>query len=62
MATAQAAENHGVDEAWPDIYNVGYMHQFQPEFTPMEHLSNDRKDHHENSHQLCDETEHPVLS
>ena len=31
----------------------------------MEHLSNDHEDRpnqHENSHKLCDETEHPVLS
>ena len=31
----------------------------------MEHLSNDHKDHpnqHENSHKLCNETGHPVLS
>ena len=31
----------------------------------MEHLPNDHKDHtnqHENSHKLCDETGHPVLS
>ena len=31
----------------------------------MEHLSNDHEDHpnqHENSHKLCDETGHPVLS
>ena len=31
----------------------------------MEHLSNDREDHpnqHENSHKLCSETGHPVLS
>ena len=30
----------------------------------MEHLSNDHEDHrnqHDNSHRLCDETEHPVL-
>ena len=31
----------------------------------MEHLSNDHEDHpnqHENSHKLCDETGHTVLS
>ena len=31
----------------------------------MEHLSNDHKDHphqHKNSHKLCDEMGHPVLS
>ena len=31
----------------------------------MEHLSNDHKDHpsqHENSHKLCNETEHPVVN
>ena len=31
----------------------------------MEHLSNDHEDHpdqHENSHNLCSETRHPVLS
>ena len=31
----------------------------------MEHLSNDYEDHsnqHENSHKLCNEMEHPVLS
>ena len=31
----------------------------------MEHLSNDHKDHpnqHKNSHKLCGETRHPVLS
>ena len=31
----------------------------------MEHFSNDHKDHlnqHENSHKVCDETGHPVLS
>ena len=30
----------------------------------MEHLSNDHEDrpsHHENSHKLCNEAEHPVL-
>ena len=29
MAAAQEAENHG-DEAWPDIFYEGYIHQFQP--------------------------------
>ena len=31
----------------------------------MEHLSNDHEDHpkqHEKSHQLCDETGHPVVN
>ena len=31
----------------------------------MEHLSTDQEDHttqHENSHKLCDETGHPILS
>ena len=31
----------------------------------MEHLSNDHKDHpnqHKNSHKLCDETGHPILT
>ena len=31
----------------------------------MEHLSNDHRDHpnqHENSHKLCNETEHPVVN
>ena len=33
MAAAQTAENHGMKEAWPDIFHEGYMHQFQPETT-----------------------------
>ena len=31
----------------------------------MEHLSNDHEEHpnqHENSHKICDETEHTILS
>ena len=30
---AQAAENHGDSEAWPDTYDDVRMHQFQPEPT-----------------------------
>ena len=33
MAAAQAAENHGDEWGWPDTYDVGYIHQFQPELT-----------------------------
>ena len=34
MATAQAAENYGyMSDAWPDTYNEGYIHQFQPKPT-----------------------------
>ena len=29
MTAAKAAENHG-DEAWPDTFDEGYIHQFQP--------------------------------
>ena len=34
-------------------------------YLPMEHLSNDHEDHpnqHKNSHKVCNETGHPVLS
>ena len=30
MAAAQAAE---ISEVWPDTYDEGYVHQFQPEPT-----------------------------
>ena len=33
MAPVQAAENHGDNGAWPDIYDKAYIHQFQPEPT-----------------------------
>ena len=34
MAAARAAEmTMGMSEAWPDIYNEGYIHNFQPEPT-----------------------------
>ena len=29
MAAAQVAENYG-DKGWTDIYDEGYVHQFQP--------------------------------
>ena len=31
MAAAQAAENHGDIEAWPNTLDEGYTHKFQPE-------------------------------
>ena len=34
MATAQAAENYKISEAWHDIYDEGYIHQFQPDPDP----------------------------
>ena len=33
MAAALAAEDYGLNEAWPDICVEGYMQQFQPEPT-----------------------------
>ena len=33
MEAGQAAENHGDDEARPDIYDEEYIHQFKPEPT-----------------------------
>ena len=30
MAAAKACEKNGNDEAWPNIYGEGYVHQFQP--------------------------------
>ena len=32
-AAAQAAENHGMNEAQADTYDEGFIHQFQPEPT-----------------------------
>ena len=31
MAAALAAENNGMNEAWPDICDEEYIQQFQPE-------------------------------
>ena len=31
MAAAQAAETMKMSEAWPDTYDEGYIHKFQPE-------------------------------
>ena len=33
MAAKQEAENHWDEEAWPETYDEGYIHQFQPETT-----------------------------
>ena len=33
MAAAQAPENHGMSEAWPDTFDEGYTYLFQPEPT-----------------------------
>ena len=30
---SEAAENHGDEWGWPDIYYEGYIHKFQPEHT-----------------------------
>ena len=37
MAAAQAVENQGDEEVWPDTLNEGYIHQFQPEPTHKSH-------------------------
>ena len=37
MVAAQAAENHADEEAWPDTYGEGYIHQSQPESTYIIH-------------------------
>ena len=34
-----------MSEAWPVIFDEGYTHQFHPEPTHMEHLSNDHEGH-----------------
>ena len=60
MAATKAAENHG-DDTWPDTYDEGYIHQFQPgpthkiqhqqqkhhiyRYPPMEHRWNDQEQH-----------------
>ena len=33
MAAAQAIETMEMNEAWPDIFYEGYIHEFQPETT-----------------------------
>ena len=37
MAAAQVAETMENSEAWPDTYNEGYIHQFQPKPTRKVH-------------------------
>ena len=37
MAAAQAAETMEMSEAWPDVYDVGYINQFQHEPTQKTH-------------------------
>ena len=36
MAATQAAEKE-MSEIWPDIYDEGYIHQFQRDTTPKTH-------------------------
>ena len=48
------------NEAWPNTYDAGYIHRFQPEPTHKikDILPNDHKNHsnqHKNSHKLCHE-------
>ena len=66
-----------MSEAWPDIYDERYIHEFEPEpthkqqqkhwverYLTMEHLLNDHKgnpNQFENSLKLCDKMGHPVL-
>ena len=64
-------------DGWSDIYHEGYVHPFQPEAThiiqywqqapslkiPMEYFSDqDNPNQHKNSHKLCNEKGHSLLS
>ena len=75
MAAAQALKTIEMSEVWPDTYinsnlNTLIVSLAAPEalswkIPPMEHLSNNHKDHpnqHKHFHKLCNETGHPVLS
>ena len=43
MAATKAAENHG-DDTWPDTYDEGYIHQFQP--GPTHKIQYQQQKHH----------------